>query len=395
MDFVHGVPPAKTASTRERFDISRPHSNPADGPVTIACALDGGAYSSTCARGRSFLTPMLRIGRHRASVKASSRAGTSTSSYSWTVVPMPSPRPCASCFLPPHLDSAGHPMSWDWQLQGRLVYRRVDMFDIDGFANSAAVVAGIHARAGLTFAHERAVCYLSLGSWESFRPDAGAWPAAVLGRPLSGYPNERWVDVRQLPALMEVIDARLRMCAAKGFDGVEVDNIDGWNNRSGFPLTPQDAEAWLAAIANAAHALNMFVLWKNDPYLASFGARYFDGALSEACFEYGECTAGRLDGTTFFPGLTCNTSSLRCGVAQFASAGKWVGEVEYKWGVLGEDGVVCDPGQSCTLRTSQGNFTEVPYSTFCSDVYGALRFSAWRASQSNVLNGTQSYYCWA
>ena len=68
----------------------------------------------------------------------------------------------------------------------------------------------------------------------------------------------------------------------------------------------------------------MFVLWKNDPYLASFGVRYFDGALAEQCFEYGECTGAQNDGTTFFPGLTCNTTNLQCGVQQFATAGKWV-----------------------------------------------------------------------
>jgi hypothetical protein len=394
VSFIYGVPQATTASTRERFDISAPHANPADGAVTIACAIDGGVYSTACAASRSYLTPVLALGTHTVHVRASNQAGSTTTSYTWKVVAMPAPTSCTSCFKPPHLGSNGNPLSWDWQLQGALVYRKVDMFDIDGFDNSAATVTKIHARAGLTLPHEKAICYLSLGSWENFRPDERHWPAATLGFALDGYTNEHWVDVRQLSALMPVIVTRMKMCASKGFDGVEVDNIDGWDNPSGFPLTPQDAEAWLAAVANEAHSLNMFVLWKNDPYLASLGVRYFDGALAEQCFEYQECTSAQNDGTTFFPGLTCDTTTLQCGVQQFATAGKWVGEVEYKFGVAGEDGVVCDPTQTCTLKQSGGSYTEVPYSTFCSDVYNGLRFSAWRASESDLLNGTESYYCW-
>jgi hypothetical protein len=363
--------------------------------VNVSCAVDGGAYSTACASSRSYLTPVLSFGSHSVHVRATNAAGTTTTSYSWTVVGMPRPAACSRCFHPPHLDSTGHPMSWDWQLQGTLVFRAVDMFDIDGTVNTASDVASIHSRPGRTLPHEKAICYLSLGSWENFRPDASGWPAQPLGLPLGGYPAEHWVDVRQLSSLRPVIRSRLQMCASKGFDGVEVDNIDGWSNPSGFPLTPQDAEPWLAAIANEAHSLDLFVLWKNEPFLASFGNRYFDGALSEQCFEYQECTSTQLDGTAFFPGLTCDATSYQCGVAQFAAASKWVGETEYKWGVPGEDGVVCDPGQACTLKQSNGAYTEVPFATFCSLVFKELGFSSWRPYESDSLDGTHSFYCWS
>ena len=396
VDFIYGVPEAETASDREQFDLSPPFANSRDGRVKVACRVDHRPFAQACAHTRAFLTPVLGRGPHTVYVRVSSSAGTRTTSYSWDVVAMPPPRPCSSCFKPPHLDSSGHPMSWDWQLQGRLRFRKVDMFDVDGFDTPASVVAKIHARAGRTLAHERAICYLSLGSWERYRPDEARWPKAALGLTLGGYPDEHWVDVRQLQALMPLIDARMRMCARKGFDGVEVDNIDGWDNHSGFPLTPQDTEAWLAAIANEAHSLDMFVLWKNDPYLASFGLRYFDGALSEQCFEYRECTARQNAGFSFFPGMRCNMTSWRCGVAQFAAAGKWVGEVEYKWGVDGTAGVVCDPEQRCVLRRRHSNYVEVPYKTFCADVYArkGFDFAAWRAYLSSAINGRDSFYCW-
>jgi hypothetical protein len=397
IDFVYGLPQPVTASARERFDFVA-HSSPADGKLTVSCSLDSRRFSPACAGSRSYLTPILRPGRHTVRLRVADRAGARTASYSWRVVALPSPRPCSSCALPRRLDATGHPMSWDWQLQGGLVFRRVDMFDIDGLQNSASVVARIHSRAGRTRAHELAVCYLSLGSWERYRPDEASWPRAALGLTLAGYPDEHWVDVRQLRALTPIIDARLRMCARKGFDGVEVDNIDGWDNRSGFPLTPQDAEAWLAQIANQAHALGMFALWKNDPYLASFGLRYFDGALSEQCFSYRECSASQNAGIRFFSGMRCNTTSLKCGVAQFAAAGKWVGEVEYKWGVEGEDGAVCDPGQRCRLRKRHGNYVEVPYATFCRAVYrlpaGGFGFAAVRKYESDALNRRETFGCW-
>lgn len=393
VDFIYGVPQSTTASDRERFDLSPAHANPHDGPVGIACRVDRRPYVRACARSRSFLTPTLGLGRHTVTVRVSNAAGRRTTSYAWTVARLAAPTPCTSCFRPPHLDSTGHPMSWDWQLQGRLVFRRVDMFDVDGFETSARVVAKIHRRAGPTLAHERAICYLSLGSWERYRPDEAKWPNAALGLTLGGYPDEHWVDVRQLAALTPFIDARLKMCARKGFDGVEVDNIDAWDNRSGFPLTPQDTEAWLAEIANEAHSLGMFVLWKNDPYLASFGVRYFDGALSEQCFQYRECTTGQNAGIRFFAGMRCNTTSWKCGVAQFAASGKWVGEVEYKWGVPHEDGVVCDPRQHCALRSRGGNYTEVPYRYFCATAFRGYRFAAWRAYESDAIDGRDSYYC--
>jgi hypothetical protein len=394
VDFIYGLPEASTASTRERFDFVA-HANAADGTLTVECSLDGRRYSRACGRSRSYLTSVLRPGRHTLRVRAADRAGRGTTSYSWKIVPLPSPRPCSGCLLPHHLDAHGRPMSWDWQLQGRLVFRRVDMFDVDGFDTPTSVVSAIRARAGRTRAHELAVCYLSLGSWERYRPDEASWPKAALGLTLGGYPDEHWVDVRQLGALTPLIDARLRMCARKGFDGVEVDNIDGWDNHSGFPLTPQDAEAWLAQIADEAHALGMFILWKNDPYLASFGLRYFDGALSEQCFAYRECTAAQNAGIHFSPGMRCNTTSFKCGVAQFAAAGKWVGEVEYKWGVRGENGVVCNPSERCKLRRRHGNYVEVPYAKFCSAVYGRLRFAALRKYESDALNGRETFACWA
>jgi hypothetical protein len=380
VDLIYGLPESTTAATQERFSLSPPHANSLDGTVTVTCATDG-SVPAPCPATRLFTTPVLSTGQHGITVKAGNSAGSTTTTFQWTVAAPAPPQPCASCFQPPHLDSAGIPMTWDWQLSNsgpNLVYRSVDMFDIDGFNNDANVVAGIHARPGRTLSQEKAICYLSLGSWENFRSDALSWPAPAIGLPLGGYPNERWVDVRQLSALAPVIDSRLKQCADKGFDGVEVDNIDGWDgNRTGFPLTAADGQAWLTFIANRAHLLNLFVLWKNDPLLASFGVRYFDGALSEQCYSFKECTPSQENG---YKG--CNLTSNQCGVAVFATANKWVGEVEYPPSP-GSPGV-CAPGKPCSGMAN--------YTTFCNTAWSGFGFAAWRADVN--LDAKVFDHCW-
>jgi hypothetical protein len=276
-------------------------------------------------------------------------------------------------------------MTWDWQLSiagNAIVYRAVDMLDIDGFNNAATVITAIHKRAGRTLAREKAICYLSLGSWENYRRDAANWPHAAIGVTLQNYDNEHWVDVRQLSTLSPIIDSRLQICAAKGFDGVEIDNIDGWDGQAtGFPLTAEDARAWLTYIANRTHALNMFVIWKNDPFQASFGVRYFDGALSEQCYSNQECTPAQNDGSQ-----GCNVTTNPCGVAVFAQAGRWVGEVEYP-PAAGQPGV-CDPGQNCSGAAK--------FVTYCNATWrlppNGFGFAAWRADVN--LDGGVFFACW-
>ena len=221
--------------------------------------------------------------------------------FAWHVVPMPAPLPCRAapgrhCWYPPHLDSTGHPMRWDWQI-GRVTplqrtgARAVDIYDIDGFLTTAAEVRAIHTRwQAATLPHPKAVCYLDL-AWEDYRPDGTPgqfFPAATLGNVYFGYPQERWVDFRQLDALKPMLDERIRMCAAKGFDAVELDDIDSFDppSTTGFHLTPGDAQNYLAYAFNEIHRYGMTGLWKNSPLLSWWGRRYADGAVVEECYRY-------------------------------------------------------------------------------------------------------------
>jgi len=86
-------------------------------------------------------------------------------------------------------------LTWYWQLQGTVENDEpVAAYDIDGFENSAAEVAALHAQG------KHVICYIDVGTAEDFRPDYHEFPESVLGRS-NGWPGERWLDIRQLAVL--------------------------------------------------------------------------------------------------------------------------------------------------------------------------------------------------
>lgn len=175
--------------------------------------------------------------------------------------------------------------TWQVQYAGRLDTARAQVVDVDGDATSAATVAALHKQGRI------AVCYLSAGSWEDYRADAGAFPSVVVGRPLDGWPHERWLDVRRTDLLLPLMAARMDACAAKGFDAVDPDNVDGWSNETGFPLTATDQLAYDRALAGLAHARGLAVGLKNDVEQVAALAPSFDFAVNEQCAAYAECGA--------------------------------------------------------------------------------------------------------
>ncbi len=52
---------------------------------------------------------------------------------------------------------------------------------------------------------------------------------------------------------------RLDLAVTKGCDGVEPDNMDGYANDSGFPLTAEDQLTFNRFIANEAHRRGLAV----------------------------------------------------------------------------------------------------------------------------------------
>ena len=174
-------------------------------------------------------------------------------------------------------------MGWQWQLSGR-VDRTADVpvYDIDGFEQDAATVAALH-REG-----RKVICYLSTGAWEDFRPDADGFPVSVRGKS-NGWQGERWLDIRRTSVLGPLMETRIAMCAEKGFDAVEPDNMDGYRNDTGFPLTAKDQLRYNRLIARIAHRHGLAVGLKNDLAQVPELVDDFDFAVNEQCAQYDEC----------------------------------------------------------------------------------------------------------
>jgi len=376
---INGTPEARTASVEEWFQVSAPHWSTAGGRPVQWFRVDKSKWQRLHA-SRVFYTGKLKPGAHSVAVRTANRYGLTTIHFRWRVVPLPAPVACQPapgrrCWYPPHLASNGKPMRWDWQIgrtdpQQRTGRRAVDIYDIDGFLTTRAQVSAIHSRwQASTLAHPKAVCYLDL-AWEDYRPDGSpgqVFPAAALGHVYFGFPQERWVDLRQLNALKPMLRERLSRCASKGFDAVELDDIDSFDppSTTGFRLTPGDAQNFLAWAFNEIHRLGMTGLWKNSPLLAWWGRQYSDGAVVEECYTFGGCFSAAAKGTKA-DGITCTglKGPQPCGWDAFTAdrtaaqpTGKWVGEAEY-----GADGFVCNPGSHC-----HGKHT---YAAFCRAVYG-------------------------
>ena len=242
----------------------------------------------------------------------------------------PAPIACATtkgaCWHPP-LNAR-----WQYQLQGVSAYASTgginvnisavaftggpavspSVFDIALYVdqaisgnNTTLDTAAVNAIHGHT---EKAICYVSAGTWENWRVDASLFPASVQGSK-NGWPGEKWLDIRQTSILLPIMEARVQKCKQAGFDGVEWDNVDGYSNRTGFPLTYQDQLNYNASLANLAHSYGLTVALKNDVEQLVDLNPYFDYAINEQCQQYNEC-----DGYTTY----------------FINAGKTVFQVEYK-----------------------------------------------------------------
>ena len=193
---------------------------------------------------------------------------------------VPSPLPITTWWKP----KAG--LSWQWQLSGTLNNEYdVDVYDIDLSDTSAAQIASLHAQG------RKVICYFSAGSYENWRDDADNFPASVLGKKLDGWAGEKWLDIASYSEFADIMTARLDVAVQKGCDGVESDNIDGYQNNTGFSISATDQIVYNIWLAEEAHARGLAIGLKNDIDQISTLVPFFDFAVNEQCYEYDECTA--------------------------------------------------------------------------------------------------------
>ena len=169
------------------------------------------------------------------------------------------------------------------QLQGTPnISYDVELYVLDLFDTDSAVIDALHADG------RKMICYFSAGTFENWRDDAGRFAAADKGRRLGNWPGERWLDVRSQNVRAIMAD-RLDLAVQRGCDGVDPDNVDGYANRTGLPLTYQDQidyNTWLAA---QAHQRGLAISLKNDLGQIDDLVAHFDFAINESCHEWDEC----------------------------------------------------------------------------------------------------------
>jgi hypothetical protein len=213
-------------------------------------------------------------------------------------VPAPAPAPAPATSGPWWMPTASAALPLHWILDGTAsVGDAVSMggsavplpavYDLDGEGTSKSAVDALHALG------KKVICYVDAGTYESYRSDAAGLQAisGIYGSAVQGWPGEYWLDVRRITDLAPIMQARFQNCKNKGFDAIEPDNIDGWSNSTGFPLTGADQIAYNRALAQWAHAMGMSIGLKNDLEQVPSLVGDFDWALNEECYDYNECSS--------------------------------------------------------------------------------------------------------
>ncbi|GAB7544244.1 endo alpha-1,4 polygalactosaminidase [Cupriavidus sp. 8B] len=215
--------------------------------------------------------------------------------------------------------------TWQLQLTGTVnTSYPAQVFDIDLVDTPQATINALKAQG------KRVVCYFSAGSSENWRPDFKQFAAADMGKALSGWAGERWLDTRSAN-VRQIMQARMDLAKSKGCDGVDPDNVDGYTNKPGFPLTAATQLDYNRFLAAEAHARGLAVGLKNDVDQVSQLATDFDFAVNEQCFQYSECASYK----------------------PFTAQGKAVFNVEYasKYKTAATRAALCTSAQAAHLRT--------------------------------------------
>ncbi len=189
----------------------------------------------------------------------------------------PAPQPATSWWHP----TVG--LAWQWELGDDEIDTSIeaDVYDVDLYVDQS-IIDELHAKG------RKVICYISVGSWEDWRPDKDQFPPEVLGNDYDGWPGERWLDIRQIDKLAPVMRARLDLCKSKGFDAVEPDNMEIYTNDTGFPLTYEDQLKFALWLADEAHQRGLAIGQKNASDQTADLVGVYDFAITEDYFYYDE-----------------------------------------------------------------------------------------------------------
>lgn len=172
-------------------------------------------------------------------------------------------------------------VSWQAQLSGTIdPTLPVDLYYLDPDYASGSSLTELRS-VGCAIA-----CYLSAGSFEPWRADAGDFPQETIGNSLPGYPREQWIDIRSA-AVRQIMVQRIQSMAAVGCDSIVPVNLDGHLVDNGLGLTADDARSYAIWLADTMHSLGMSAGLSASEDLVADLAGSFDWALPFSCISAG------------------------------------------------------------------------------------------------------------
>lgn len=170
---------------------------------------------------------------------------------------------------------------WDIQFSKVNVGNDVQLIDLDLFDTSKEVIQKYNLRAVT-------ICYFSAGSSEDWRPDYKDIPVSAIGKKMGEWKGENWLDVSN-DKLVQIMKKRIDLAADKGCRGVDLDNVDGHTNNTGFNLQYDEVLTFNKLMATYARSKNLLIGLKNNLTQVKDLVDYYDFSIVESCNDYKEC----------------------------------------------------------------------------------------------------------
>lgn len=159
----------------------------------------------------------------------------------------------------------------------------VEIYELDLFETPLNTINYLHNNGN------KVICYFNAGAWEIFRPDADDFPDEVISNRYIGWPGERWLDVRHFKLFSEIIIARMDLALEKGYDAVDPDNINGYQENTGFDISAQDQIIYNIWLSEQAHARGLSIGLKNNSAQVAELINHYDFAVLEDCAVFDKC----------------------------------------------------------------------------------------------------------
>jgi len=186
-------------------------------------------------------------------------------------------------------------LTWQWQLQGDIdttIPAQVYNIDMDSPADKIAELKSQDIKL---------ICYFSAGTIEYFRSDFRDFPQEIIGEQYEDLVDERWVDYANIDALAPIMRARLDKCKQKGFDAIEIDNVDAHNYETrdengnvvnigtNFQMALEESTAYVLWLTREAHSRGLSIGLKNAEEMVYDVVDEVDWMLVEDCYYDSWC----------------------------------------------------------------------------------------------------------